>query len=109
MIQDYDIRQGHNHNKKLITLIKLYIDEKMKYDKSLIKSLNYKFTIFLNLCIKIEIFQQTIHIAFSIMLKSMILDYYYFSCQGIDLTVQQLFDRFQKHFEKKEHRCNMLR
>ena len=32
----------------------MYINEK-KYDKSFIKSLNYKFTIFINLYIKAEI------------------------------------------------------
>ena len=109
MIQNYDIRQGHDHIKELITLTKLYIDEKMKYDKNLIESLNYKFTIFLNLYIRVEIPQQTIHTTFPIMLKFMILNYYYFNCQEIVLTVQQLFDQFQKHFEKKEHRRNMLR
>ena len=80
MIQNYDIRQGHDHSKELITLIKLYIDEEMKYGGSFIESLNYKFTIFLNLCIKAEIPQQTIHTAFSTMLKIMTLKYYYFSC-----------------------------
>ena len=80
MIQNYDIRQSHDHNKELITLIKLYIDEEMKYGGNSIKSLNYKFIIFLNLCIRVEISQQTVHIAFSIILKSMTLDYYYFSC-----------------------------
>ena len=64
----------------------MYINEK-KYGESLIKSLNYKFTIFMNLCIKVEISQQTVQIAFSIMLKFMTLKYYYFNCQGIDLTV----------------------
>ena len=88
MIQDYDIRQGHDHSKELIILTKLYIGEEMKYDGNLIESLSYKFTIFLNLCIKAEISQQTIHTAFSTMLKFMALDYYYFNCQGIGLTVQ---------------------
>ena len=88
MIQNYDIKQGHDHSKKLITLIKLYIDEEMKYDENLIKSLSYKFIIFLNLCIRAEISQQTIHTAFPIMLKIMTLKYYYFNCQGLDLTIQ---------------------
>ena len=57
----------------------MYINEK-KYDESLIKSLNYKFTIFINLYIKVEISQQTVQIAFSIILKSITLKYYYFSC-----------------------------
>ena len=87
MIQNYDIKQSHDHSKELIILIKLYIGEKMKYDGNLIESLNYKFTIFLNLCIKAEISQQTIHTAFPIMLKSMTLDYYYSSCQEIGLIV----------------------
>ena len=65
----------------------MYINEK-KYDESLIESLNYKFTIFMNLCIRVEIPQQTIQTAFSIMLKSITLEYYYFNCQGIGLTVQ---------------------
>ena len=65
----------------------MYINEK-KYDKSLIKSLNYKFTIFMNLYTKAEIPQQTVQITFSIMLKFMTLKYYYFNCQEIDLTIQ---------------------
>ena len=84
----------------------MYINEK-KYDESLIESLSYKFTIFMNLCTKVEIPQQTIQTAFSIMLKSMTLEYYYSNCQGIGLTI--LFDRFQEHFEGEEHRRNMLR
>ncbi len=43
------------------------------------------------------------------MLKSMALEYYYSSCQGIVLTLQQLYDRFQGHFEGEEHRRLMLR
>ena len=86
----------------------MYINEK-KYDKSLTKNLNYKFTIFMNLCIRAEILQQTIQTTFPTMLKSMTLEYYYSSYQEIGLTVQQLFDRFQKHFERKKHRRNMLR
>ena len=39
----------------------------------------------------------------------MALEYYYSSCQAIDLTIQQLFDRFEAHFEGEEHRRNMLR
>ena len=79
MIQNYDIRQGYDHSKELITLVKLYIDEDIKYGESLIESLSYKFTIFLNLCIRAEIPQQTVHTAFPTMLKSIILDYYYFN------------------------------
>ena len=42
------------------------------------------------------------------MLKSMALEYYYSSCP-IGLSIQQLFDRFEAHFEGEEHRRNMLR
>ena len=65
----------------------MYINEK-KYGEGFIESLNYKFTIFMNLCIKVEIFQQTVQTAFSIMLKFMALEYYYFNYQGIGLTIQ---------------------
>ena len=64
----------------------MYINEK-KYDESFIKSLNYKFTIFINLYIKIEISQQKIQTTFSTILKSITLKYYYFNCQEIDLTI----------------------
>ena len=64
----------------------MYINEK-KYDENLIESLNYKFTIFINLCIKVEILQQTIQTAFSTILKSITLEYYYFNCQEIGLTI----------------------
>ena len=65
----------------------MYINEE-KYGESLIENLSYKFIIFMNLCIRVEIPQQSIQIAFSIMLKSIILKYYYFNCQEIGLTVQ---------------------
>ena len=64
----------------------MYISEK-KYDESLIKNLNYKFTIFINLYIRAEIPQQTVQTTFSIMLKFMTLEYYYFNYQGIGLTI----------------------
>ena len=64
----------------------MYINEK-KYDESLTESLSYKFTIFIKLYIKAEISQQTIQITFSIMLKSITLNYYYSNCQKIDLTI----------------------
>ena len=86
MIQNYDIKQSYGHSKELITLIKIYINEK-KYGESFIKSLNYKFSIFINLYIRVEISQHTVHIAFSIMLKSITLNYYHFNCQEIDLTM----------------------
>ena len=54
IIQNYDIKQNHDYSKKLIILIKMYINEE-KYDENFIKSFNYKFTIFINLCIKVEI------------------------------------------------------
>ena len=79
VIQNYDIKQNHDYSKKLITLVKMYINEK-KYGESLIENLNYKFIIFMNLYIKAEIPQQTVQIAFSTMLKSITLEYYYFSC-----------------------------
>ena len=56
----------------------MYINEK-KYDESFIESLSYKFTIFINLCIKVEIPQQIVQTAFPIMLKSITLKYYYFN------------------------------
>ena len=87
MIQNYDIKQSYDHSKKLITLIKMYINEK-KYGESLTESLSYKFLIFMDLCIRAEIPQHTIHITFPIMLKSMTLNYYHFNYQGIDLTMQ---------------------
>ncbi|RKF83903.1 putative glycosyl transferase [Golovinomyces cichoracearum] len=48
-------------------------------------------------------------IAFSKMLKAMVLEYYYSSCQGINLTIKELDKRFQDHFEGGENRRNMLR
>ena len=71
----------------------MYISEE-KYDESFIKSLNYKFSIFINLYIKVEIPQHIIHTTFPIMLKFMILNYYHFNCQGIGFIMQQFFDRF---------------
>ena len=38
----------------------------------------------------------------------MALEYYYSSCQSVNLTASQLLERFQAHFEGEEHYCNML-
>ena len=83
---EYGIKQSHDHIKELITLAKMYISEE-KYGESFTESLSYKFTIFINLCIRAEISQQTVQIAFSTMLKFMTLKYYYSSCQGLDFTI----------------------
>ena len=108
VIQDYGTKQSHGHSKELTALAKMYTSEE-KYGGSPTESLSYKFTIFMDLCTRAGIPQQTVQTAFPTMLKSMALEYYYSSCQGIGLTVQQLFDRFQGHFEGEEHRRNMLR
>ena len=63
----------------------------------------------MDLCKRAEILGEMLHTAFPTMLKSMTLEYYYFSCQAIELTIQQLFDRFEAHFEGEEHRRNILR
>ena len=50
-----------------------------KYNESLIKSLSYKFIIFINLYNKVKILVEILHIVFLIILKLIILKYYYFS------------------------------
>ena len=109
IIQDFGIKQNHGHSKELTTLSQMYTSDAEKYGGSPTESLSYKFTIFMNLCKRAEIPKEILHTAFPTMLKSMALEYYYFSCQAIDLTIQQLFDRFEAHFEGEEHRRNMLR
>ena len=108
VIQDFDTKQNHGHSKELTTLAKMYTSEE-KYGESPTESLSYKFNIFMNLCTRAQIPQQILNTTFPTMLKSMALKYYYSSCQGINLTIQQLLDRFQGHFEGEEHRRNMLR
>ena len=56
----------------------MYISEK-KYNNSLIKSLSYKFIIFINLYNKAEILVEILHIVFLIILRFITLEYYYFS------------------------------
>ena len=86
----------------------MYTSDIEKYGGSSTESLSYKFTIFMDLCNRAEISAEILHIAFPTMLKFMALEYYYFSC-SIGLTIQQIFDRFEAHFEGEEHRRNMLR
>ncbi len=108
VIQDFGTEQSHGHSKELTTLAKLYSSEE-KYGGDPTESLSYKFMIFMDLSKRAEIPQQILHVAFPTMLKTMALEFYYSSCQGIVLTVQQLYDRFQGHFEGEEHRRLMLR
>ena len=50
-----------------------------KYNESSIKSLSYKFTIFINLYNRAKILVEILYIVFPIILKFMALKYYYFS------------------------------
>ena len=108
VIQEFGTRQVHGHSKELATLAKMYNNDD-KYGGSPTESLSYKFNIFMDLCTRAEIPQGLLHTAFPTMLTSMALEYYYSSCQGVSLTTEQLFERFQSHFEGEEHRRNMLR
>ena len=64
----------------------MYINNIEKYGESSIKSLNYKFIIFINLYKRAEILDEILHIVFFTILKSMTLEYYYFS-YSIRLTI----------------------
>ena len=108
IIQDFDTKQHHGHSKELAALSKMYTSDAEKYGGSPTESLSYKFNIFMDLCTRAEISSEMLPIAFPTMLKSMALEHYYSSCPS-GLTIQQLFDRFEAHFEGEEHRRNMLR
>ena len=86
----------------------MHTSDDNKYDGSPTESLNYKFTIFIDQCKKAEIPSALLPMAFPTMLQSMALEYYYSSCQSVNLTASQLLERFQAHFEGEEHRHNML-
>lgn len=73
------------------------------------RELTSKFRIFIDSASKSELPQDMLPIAFSTMLKGMALKYYYSCCQGSNLMISQLNQRFQEHFEGEEHRRNMLR
>ena len=108
IIQDFDTKQHHGHSKELAALSKMYTSDTEKYGGSPTESLSYKFNIFMDLCNRAEISSEILPTAFPTMLKSMALEHYYSSCPS-GLTIQQLFDRFEAHFEGEEHRRNMLR
>ena len=108
IIQSFGTNQSHGHSKELAALSKMYTNDD-KYGGSPTESLNYKFIIFMDLCERAEVPQEVLPKAFPSMLRSMALEHYYSSCQGHSLTLQQLFQRFQAHFEGEEHRRNMLR
>ena len=57
----------------------MYISDMKKYDGSSTKSLSYKFNIFMNLYNRAKILSEILFIAFSIILKFMALEHYYFS------------------------------
>ena len=108
IIQNFGIKSNHGHSKELMTLSKMYTSDTEKYGDSPTESLSYKFTISMNICKRVEIPEAILHTAFLTMLKSMALEYYYSSCP-IELSIQQLFDRFEVYFEGEEHRRNLLR
>ena len=64
----------------------MYTSDTKKYNNSLIKSLSYKFIIFINIYKRGEIPEEILHIVFLIILKFMILEYYY-SSYLIELTI----------------------
>ncbi|KAA6410750.1 MAG: hypothetical protein FRX48_05060 [Lasallia pustulata] len=109
ILQDFKKDKNHGHGRELAALAKMYTSDDNKYGGSPTESLNYKFTIFIDQCKKAEIPSALLPMAFPTMLRSMALEYYYSSCQSVNLTASQLLERFQAHFEGEEHRHNMLR
>ena len=65
--------------------------------------------IFMDLCSRADIPPKILPLAFPTMLRSTALEYYYSSCMGSGLTMHQLLDEFQAHFEGAAHRRNKLR
>ncbi|KAI0994722.1 hypothetical protein K3495_g13459 [Podosphaera aphanis] len=100
--------KSYGHSRELMALTKMYCEEN-KYGGEPTESFAYNFNIFIDLGAKAELSLDSLTITFSTMSKGTALEYYYSSCQGIDLNIKELVKRFQDHFEGEDHRRNMLR
>ncbi|KAI6249857.1 hypothetical protein HI914_01664 [Erysiphe necator] len=100
-------QQQQGYGKELANLAKMYnIDE--KYGNTSTESFNYKFNMFLDSCSRAQLAENALPLAFPVMLKLTALEFYYSSCQGFNLTIQQLIQKFQDQFEGEEYRRNAL-
>ncbi|POS82943.1 hypothetical protein EPUL_006241, partial [Erysiphe pulchra] len=100
-------QQQQGYGKELANLAKMYnINE--KYGGTSTESFNYKFNMFLDSCSRAQLAENALPLAFPIMLKLTALEFYYSSCQGFNLTIEQLIQKFQDQFEGEEYRRNAL-
>src|SRR5438045_5922965 len=95
--------QPHNNSRELMTLTKLYTSDEYKYKGVLLDSFDYKYTIFIDNCQKAAIPPEILPQAFSTMLSGPPLEYYYTSCRNQNMTITDLYNRYQEHFEGNEH------
>ncbi len=101
------IRIESDHEKELANLTKLYTDEAKYNDEN--DSFFFKLTIFHDMCDRVDVSQSTKLKAFFIMLKELVLDYYY---SNMNTDVLIIFDKvcfsMKNYFEDAEYRRNIL-
>jgi hypothetical protein len=103
------ILQSQNFRKELANLAKLYT-ENTKYS-SKDNNFNYKLIIFQDFCKKAALFQQVFAQAYSTILYSLALDYYYTNCKNILYIIffKEIYYTTCNYFEGAKYKYNMLR
>jgi hypothetical protein len=92
----------------LTNLVKLYTDE-FKYNNEN-DNFNFKLTIFTDLCQKADIFKQEFSQAYSIILRSLVLNYYYinFKSNPFNVFFNKLYKATRNYFKRSEYKRDIF-
>ncbi len=101
------MRTESEHEKELANLAKLYTNEAKYSDEN--DSFSFKLTIFHDMCDRANVSQSAKLKAFSIMLKGLILDYYYSNMSTDTLIIfDEVCFSMRNYFEDAEYRRSIL-
>ena len=102
------LKTSKNHDRVLFNLTKMYSNKTKYSDKN--DSWIFKFIIFYDMCVKVEMSETTKLMTFPIMLKNFILDYYYFNIAvwRPALNFVQACVSINNYFENVEYKRNMM-
>ena len=92
----------------MANLTKLYINE-FKYN-SKNNNFDFKLTIFIDFYQKTDIFKQEFSQAYSIILRGLILDYYYtnFKSNPFSVSFNKLYEAIRNYFKKSEYKRDIF-
>lgn len=94
--------QVNNYRRDITKLLKIYCEEN-KYSSELTESFNYKFGLFIDFSSIANLPNEALPTAFSSMLKGIAVEFYHSSFHGTDLSITNLVQQFQSHFEGAEN------